>query len=594
MVDRIRDRAERGLARGIGGRETALAQGFVLGQDAAIDDRTVEDFRRSGLAHLLAVSGQNVVLLGLLATPVLGLLGCGPQARLVGTGLLILLYIPLAGGGASIQRAGVMGIAGLAAVAAGRATSRAWALGLAAAVTLALDPRATADIGWQLSFAAVLGIAALAGPLRSRLEGITGPGRWQEALAEGAAVTVAATLATAPLMALHFERLPVATVVANLAALPAVAPSMWLGMTGAALGQVWSGFAVPVNAVNAVLLAYVAQVAAWTGRPSWAVTGVELGIPGTIVATTGLGLGTAALLRFWKVPAADPTRTELRRRRQRAATWIALLAAVWIVSGRGFFDHDRRDLAMPPPGGVRIEILDVGQGDAILLRPHGHDPLLIDGGPPGGDLTGALASAGIRRLEAAMLTHPDLDHFGGLHDLFGSVEVGRFMFDSAPGKLVAAARAAGAEPVRVSEGQRVHLGAGLRLELLWPPGDASGPSVQGDANSRSVAALLSWKRFRMYLPGDGEAESLPVDPGPLDVLKVAHHGSEDSGLPALLAGSRPRVAVIPVGSGNPYGHPTRQVLDALWKSGVSVLRTDRDGTVSVVLEGRSFRVETGR
>lgn len=593
LIDRIPDRAETGLTRGMGPREAALARGFILGQDAAIDDRTVEDFRRSGLAHLLAVSGQNVVLLGLLAVPVLALLGVGIRARPVWIALLILLYVPLAGGGASIQRAGVMGLAGLAATAAGRASSRAWALLLAAAVTLGLDPRASADVGWQLSFAAVAGIAALAGPLRDRIAGVTGPGRWQTALAEGTAVTVSAALATAPLVAFHFEQLPLGTVAANLAALPAVAPSMWLGMAAGALSQIWSGLALPLNLVNSVLLAYVAEVAIWFGRPDRAVVAAEPGLPGLIAGSAGLALAVALTLRIWRRPAGEPTRFELRRARRSAAVILAALALAWVTVGQGLFDQDRRQLDSPPPGGARIEILDVGQGDAILIRPDRAAPSLIDGGPPGGDLAGALASAGVDRLAAVVLTHPDLDHYGGLPDLFGSAEVDRFLFDGAPPRLVAAARRAGAEPRRVGQGLRLRLGGGIRLELLWPPPDRAGADPE-DRNVRSVAALLSWKRFRMFLPGDGEAEAVPVDPGPLDLLKVAHHGSEDAGLPALLARSRPAVAVIPVGEDNPYGHPAAQALEALSAARARVLRTDRDGTVSIVLEGDGYRLETGR
>ena len=163
-MDRLRDRAFAALAVAVPEREAALARGFVLGDDSDIDDRTVEDFRRSGLSHLLAVSGQNVVLLALLAIPFLSLLGVGPRARLLAIAVLILIYIPLAGGGPSIQRAGVMGIAGLVAVAATSAPSRVYALVLAAMITLGLNPRASADIGWQLSFAAVIGIMLLARP----------------------------------------------------------------------------------------------------------------------------------------------------------------------------------------------------------------------------------------------------------------------------------------------------------------------------------------------------------------------------------------------------------------------------------------------
>ncbi|MCO5316163.1 MAG: ComEC/Rec2 family competence protein [Solirubrobacterales bacterium] len=591
LIDRMRARAERALHRGMPARETALARGFVLGQDAAIDARTTADFRASGLSHLLAVSGQNVVLLGLLAWPVLALVGAGPQARRFWTVLLILIYVPLAGGGASIQRAGVMGIAILAAATAGRASSRLWALALAVAVTLGLDPRACLDPGWQLSFAAVIGITLFANPLRIRIEGLTGTSGWRRILAEGLAVTLAASAATAPLIAFHFGRLPVGTVAANLVVLPAVAPAMWLGMISAAVGQIWSGLALPFNLLNSVVLAMIAQVAAWFGRPDWAEAGVETGPVGLLVMTAGVLIGGLLLLRLWKPPADDPAGTQRGRKRRRAAmvTAAAGLILVLVFSWSG---SNRRSLSDPPAGGVRVEFLDVGQGDAILIRPAGRPPVLIDGGPPGGDLRGALDSAGANHLGATLLTHPDLDHYGGLFDLFPGVETDRLLFDSAPADLIAAARSAGTVPIRVGEGVRLSLGSGVGLTLLWPPPAPPSGSDQ-DPNARSIGALFSWQDFRMYLPGDGEAEAVPVDPGPIDLLKVAHHGSADSGLPGLLGRDRPRIAVIQVGKDNGYGHPTRETLGELSDAGIRIYRTDRDGTVSLVLDRSGYRIETG-
>ncbi len=196
---------------------------MVLGQDERIDPAVVEDFRDSGLAHLLAVSGQNVMLLAALALPLLAAAGLPRGARLAATIALIALYVPLAGAGPSLQRAGVMGTAGLVALLASRPASRWYALMLAACVTLALNPRAIEDPGWQLSFAAVAGILVLAPPIRSAL------GALPRLLAEGIAATAAATVATAPLLAHHFGSVPAAGVGANVVALPLVAPIMWLG-----------------------------------------------------------------------------------------------------------------------------------------------------------------------------------------------------------------------------------------------------------------------------------------------------------------------------------------------------------------------------
>lgn len=589
-IDRLRERAFAALEVAVPDREAALSRGFVLGDKSDIDPRTVEDFRRSGLSHLLAVSGQNIVLLALLATPFLALLGVGPGARLPVIAALILIYVPLAGGGPSIQRAGVMGIAGLVALAATRAPSRIYALGLAAMITLALNPRASGDIGWQLSFAAVAGIMLLARPLQARLEPLIGTSGWRRIACEGIAVTLAATIATAPLTVLHFERLPVATLLANLAAMPAVAPAMWLGMVSIAVGQLSPALAVPFNLAGSVCLGWIAQVAEWFGRPGWAVAELRLGTPALVASSLALGSVSLVLLRFWKVGPGP-----VRAGRWLPAAGALLLTLILVVPGLA--GEDRRELDAPPAGGARVEILDVGQGDAILIRPAGQDPILIDGGPPGGGLVGALGSARVERLAAVLLTHPDLDHFGGLLDVFGLIPVERFLYDRAPPELISMVRRSGTELDRVAAGEEISDG-NLGLEILGPSLEkdpAPGSNDETETNLRSIVALLEWRDFRMLLPGDAEAESVPIHPGPIDVLKVSHHGSEDAGLPGLLDESQPRVAVISVGEENRYGHPVPDVLGELSADLIQTFRTDHDGTVSIVVgPGPGFRVETGR
>ena len=241
VLDRMRGRAERAVAAGMSVDSAALLRGMVLGEDDRIDDATRQDWRDAGLAHLLAVSGQNVMLLSALALPLLALAGVGLRARFAVVTLLIAVYVPLAGAGPSLQRAGIMGLAGIVAMAASRPASRSYALVLAATATLAWNPRAWEDPGWQLSFAAVAGILAIGRAAgRGSAQGRERAG-WRRAsptrLADGVALTVAATLATAPLVAHHFGSVPLAGLPANLLALPAVAPAMWLGMLKAALGQ---------------------------------------------------------------------------------------------------------------------------------------------------------------------------------------------------------------------------------------------------------------------------------------------------------------------------------------------------------------------
>jgi competence protein ComEC len=586
----IRERAETALGRGMPAREGALARGFVLGEDEEVDARTVEDFRRSGLSHLLAVSGQNVALLALLAMPVLAAFGLPLGARLVWILGAIVVYVPLAGAGPSIVRAGVMGTLSVLATLAGRRSSRLYGLLLAAAVTLAVDPRLAADVGWQLSFAAVLGILILAGSLRRAIVSRIGAGGVAGALAEGIAMTVAATSATAPLIAFHFGAVSTTTLVANLLALPAVAPAMWLGMLSATAGQV-PGFPVAaLNAVEAPLLAFIAQVAVWCGRPSWAYLHVQLGLGG-LIASYGLlvlaGVSVPLLLRRHRLARLRGTPSKPRWR-----VWAALVAGLVALA-----------LAWPGAGGnaaagsfsagLRVEVLDVGQGDAILLQPARAPAVLVDGGPSGDGLAAKLRAAGVDELGIAVVTHEQSDHAGGIEDLLGDLPVGRLLYARLSRRLRAEADASGSRPTRIAAGGSIRSGA-LRLEALWPPPSLLATPLSGaDPNTEALVFLARWHDFSMLLTADAEAEEVPLDPGPVDVLKVAHHGSDDAGLSALLKRIDPKLAVISVGAGNPYGHPTAGTLAALAAHHVLTLRTDEDGSIVLEVRRGSVKVAVG-
>jgi competence protein ComEC len=603
----IRARAEDSLGWGMPAREAALARGFVLGEDERIDSATVEDFRRAGLSHLLAVSGQNIALLVLLAMPLLAVLGMPLKTRLVWILGAIAFYVSLAGAGPSVLRAGVMGGLSVLATLAGRRASRLYALMVAAAVTLALDPGLSADVGWQLSFAAVLGILALARPLRAAIATRFGDGGLPGAVAEGVAVTLAATLATAPLIALHFESVSTMTVVANLLALPAVAPAMWLGMLTTVGAQV-PGFPVAaLNALDAPLLAYVAQVAAWCGRPSWAYLHVRIGIGG-LIGSYALLLGAAVaipvLIRRRRVAAlrrgrstplpghlpAPPSSPEVRPRRRKGVRRLIALAlagsaAIVLACLPAWGGAD----SSSPGSGLRISFLDVGQGDAILLQPARAPAVLVDGGPPGDGLAAKLSAAGVERLGIAIVTHDQSDHAGGIEELLGRFPVAHLAYARISRGLRDEARVAGIGPLRIAAGSTVRSGR-LSLEVLWPPRELFSTSLAGaDPNTQALVMLARWRHFSMLLTADAEAEAVPLNPGPVDVLKVAHHGSEDTGLDSLLTRTDPKLAVISVGADNPYGHPAPATLAALAAHDVSVMRTDLVGTI--VLDVRALSAE---
>ena len=426
-LDRMRVRAERAVSAGLPAADAALLRGMVLGQDEAIDPVTREDFRASGLAHLLAVSGQNVMLLVALALPLLLLTGVAPRARLLVLAALIAIYVPLAGAGPSLQRAGVMGLAGLAAMGASRPASRWYALLLAAVATLAWNPRSAADPGWQLSFAAVVGILVLGVPLAAALARAwtellprrTGtahdghPRQAVRALADGVAITVAATLATAPLLAHHFGSVSLAGLPANLLALPAVAPAMWLGMVKAALGQAGlTGAAEALGSPAGLAVGYLARLAERFADLPAGQLSLSLRSPAQVlgayagIAAVAYGLNRSAR----RLPAHHHEAAARWRRLPRARRAAVALALALLVAAAGATALDRPGA----PSRLTVRFLDVGQGDATLIQHPDGSAVLFDGGPPEAGAARLIRRAGVTRLDAVVATHASRDHHGGL------------------------------------------------------------------------------------------------------------------------------------------------------------------------------------
>ena len=416
-VDGIRGRAQTALTQGLDERQAALARGTVLGDDADVPPSTEDDFQDSGLAHLLAASGSNVALLCALAIPLLAAAGLPYGARVAVLTALVAIYVPLAGSGPSIQRAGVMAIATLAATALARPASRTYALGLAACVTLALDPRACFDPGWQLSFAAVTGILVLAPGLARRLGALPRP------LADAIALTVAATVATAPLIAHHFGTVALAGLPANVLAVPLVAPIMWLGMLRAGLGQLAAldgPVAAAADVANAGLgrgLAPPIRALEWLAAQFADIPGgqVDVRLDGgveVLVAYLGLAAGVMAARRI----AAPPRHVGV----ERAVAWLGDCRARGAERSRSparccWRSHGLAASRRPaPPGRLTVSFLDVGQGDATLIQHPDGSAVLFDGGPPEGRVARLLRRAGVRRLSRLVLTHASRDHHGGL------------------------------------------------------------------------------------------------------------------------------------------------------------------------------------
>ena len=574
-LDRVRARTERALTGGVPAPQGALARGMVLGQDAALSETLREDFRTTGLAHLVAASGANVILLATLVLALGTAAGLGLTARLWLAIALVAAYVPLAGAGPSIQRAGVMGVAGLIAALAGRPASRWYALLLAAALTLAYNPDAAADPGWQLSFAAVLSLLALVPALRARLSSAHLP----RGLAEALAVTIAATLGTAPLLALYFERLSLVSLPANLLAAIAVAPVMWLGTIAGALGQASPALAQPVTALAALPLGYLTWLAERLAALPFA--DVAVPSPGPLGVLALYAAAAAVALTWRRLPAGA-------RRPARAGLTFAAVAAATAVTV----------LARPPgaPRDLTISFLDVGQGDATLIQ-HGAAAVLVDTGPPDGPVLARLRDAGVRRLDLLVITHDATDHGGATAAVLGALVVDLVLDGEEATPQASLPRLAAAHRVRriASDAGQVLRAGPLELRVLWPRRLPAAPAG-AEPNDRATVLHVRAGAFDLLLTADAESNVLGgLALTPVEALKVSHHGSDDPGLPGVLERLRPQAAVIEVGAHNSYGHPTPATLTALSAARVPIVRrTDRDGTVKLTVRDGRMRVSDGR
>ncbi|HEX5148488.1 MAG TPA: ComEC/Rec2 family competence protein [Candidatus Limnocylindrales bacterium] len=620
-VGRRLEDLRRGAAEALAGvlpePEAGLAAGILIGLRDRVDRDLAAAFTTAGVSHVVAISGWNIAIVAAAIATVAGRLG--RRRRSLVTILAIVAYVAFAGASASVVRAAAMAGVVLLARESGRAGRASAALGWAATLLLLGDPKLIGDAGFQLSSLATAGLIAWATPLTEWIER-TGRGRVPRWLAESLGVSLAAQAATLPIVLVSFGRLAILSPVVNLAVVPLVAPAMAVGLLalvgGAAVvaglpGVVGAMLAAPGWVILRILVAIV-QFAA--GLPFASAT-LEPPFDTAAALISVLVLGT---LTCWRrrprssameragepagvTDAARPPRDRRRepgRRARRAAT-LALIASVVVTGGV---------IVARPSGVAQVTILDVGQGDAILVEGSRGGRLLIDGGPDPDRLLVALdrrIPPWDRRIDSVILSHPHEDHVAGLALLLERYHVGRVMEPGmrGPGPGYAAWLRELSDrdaPVRtgIAAGDRLAVDD-ITLRVLWPVrGRVPIEPPDGGTGINNVSVVLSGQvgTRRFLLMGDVEEaidpELLSAGLPRVDLLKVAHHGSRTATTQAFVDAVRPRIAVASAGAGNPYGHPTRVTLERLAAAGARVLRTDRDGTVVVTFEPDRLIVRT--
>ncbi|TQM80546.1 competence protein ComEC [Saccharothrix saharensis] len=542
-----------------------LLPALVVGDTSALPPRVVEEFRTAGLAHVLAVSGANLAIVCGAVLLLLRLLRVGPRGCAAGAMAALVGFVVLAGPEPSVLRAAVMGAVALLALVLGRERSALPALAAAVVVLVLYDPELATEPGFGLSVVATAALVLLAPRWAAAMKDRGVPVGFAEALA----VPVAANLATAPLVAGLSGQVSLVAVVANLLAAPVVAPATVLGVLAAV--------AAPVHEPTARVVVEVAGPAvSWliaVGRHAAAVPGAAVGWPGGWV---GGALLAGVLLLGYAIT---------RLRRVRTLVVAAVVGAVVVVVPLNVVSP-----GWPVPG-WSVVACDVGQGDAVVLATAERDrAVVVDTGPDPAPVLSCLRRLGVRRIPLVVLSHLHADHVGGLAAVMAERSVGAVAVgpsrqpEWAWEEVTEQARAAGVRVVELGAGQRLSW-PGLQLDVLGPRVDPVG-GTNTAVNDASLVLRASTAAGRVLLTGDielaGQADLLGghVDLR-ADVLKVPHHGSRYSS-PAFLAAVRPRIALVSVGAGNRYGHPSGVLVDALTSRGALVLRTDRDGDTAVL------------
>ncbi|MEA2560721.1 MAG: competence protein ComEC [Acidobacteriota bacterium] len=555
----LRGRVEKAYqAAGPNGPGKALARALVLGDASAFPFEWKRGLRVTGLYHLLSVSGVHVALV---AAAVWLLAGWFPRVlRLILMLAAIALYLLLVGPLPALVRAAVMGFLAVTALLAERPPAAVNALGWAVILLVLERPDIVLSVAFQLTVSATAGLLLLGPPLAERWRRLP---HW---LASSLAASVGAQLLTIPWALPRFHLLSPLAPLFNLPAVP------W---TGLALGGslLWTGAAlISPQTAGALLpvLDFFAAPFSWPAR-----TGPAVWLPMPLVLSPLAAWLLALLLAL--VLFARP------RLKLLGLAGLALLLFCNVPSDRG----------------VELAMLDVGQGDAILLRDGPHAVLVDGGGWRTGDLGGrvllpALLAEGVRSLDAVIMTHPDRDHCGGLVDIAAYLPVREVLMGPGwepEGCVGSLAALPGARMRMVWAGETTSVGR-WNLRVLHPDREEDRGTnerslvIRAQALGRSfllTGDIESWAEMRLLSCCEREVQ--------VDVLKVAHHGSKTSSTESFLDAAHPRLALVSAGVNNLYHHPSPLILDRLSERGIRVLRTDRDGLILLRLSEGRTRIE---
>lgn len=579
----------RDATAGLAPEQAALVPSLVVGDTSRITEQMEHDFKVTALTHLMAVSGANLTLmLGVVLALARGLGARGWLVRGIAAGG-VGMFVLVCGPEPSVLRAAVMGLIALAATGVGKGRRSLRALSVCVIALLLIDPWLARSFGFALSVSACAGIVLLT---PTWIETMT---RWcPRWVAEAFSVPLAAQLATTPLIVLLSSQISVVGVLSNLLAAPFVGPTTVLGFAAAAVSW-WPALA-----------SLLGWAAGWAGQPILWIARATAALPGASAAWPPgwFGVGVAIVM---SVCAALLVRPLLSRWWSAGAVVASLVLASFL----------RPPVLGWPMDDWRVAFCAVGQGDATVLRASARDAVLVDAGPDASSVLACLDALDVSRVPMVVLTHYHADHIGGLAAILERYDSSLVLVSALPSPATAAesvrsaVRDAGAE-VRVAlPGETISVGDVVWSTITggeWALAPAAEPAASdlgesSEENDASVVGVAEVAGIRVLLPGDTEPEgqrralALAAELGismEVDVLKLPHHGSSRQD-EAFFRESAASVAVASSGVGNSYGHPSAAALRLSQELGMTVLRTDEQGSIALApKEGALAVLTSGR
>ncbi len=577
----IRNRIISVINRCLPEKQAGLLNGILIGYKEGLNKEIQGQFSSAGLTHIMAVSGANVVFVMMPFLWIFNKIGINKRLANIIVIFILLLFVTITGFQPSVMRAVIMSIVVLLAQIIYKEPDILASIAFSAIVMLVYNPYVLFDIGFELSYAATLGIVLFYKNIRNRLEFLHLP----KILLETIATTLAAQLAVLPIIAYYFNKITVISLISNLLVVPIIGVITVLGEVIAILGQI-SIFLVQILCyIENSLLSFVLLITEKASDIPFATITI---ITPSILIVCIYYVFIAGIFNFRQLNKIDMK--------------LKYLVILGVFISILFFVNSSSKKEL------EIVFLDVGQGDSIFARTISGKTLLIDGGGYNSmlDLTTNkgdsvvipfLLDYGVQKIDLMISTHSDSDHMQGLMSVLRDVVVQDILLPAnyetqSYDEFVKLAKEKNVRINKGGIGDVIQIDNDTKINVEFPCNENEFYST--NENNKSLVFKLIYKSFSTLFTGDAEidAENFLIAKGidlKSDILKVSHHGSISSSQDSFIEAVNPKVAIISVGKNN-FGHPSPVVINRLKEHNILVFRTDLDGGIIIDSDGSSYKI----